>query len=665
MSDLPYRQIHLDFHTSPLIDGVGEGFDAAEFAAVLQEARVESINLFAKCHHGMYYYPSKIGTMHPGLRFDLLGAQMEACRGAGIRTCIYTTTAWNEDWADRHPEWLQIDMDGISGHKRPFESGYVSWRNLCLNQPGLREYMRAELAEIYDRYRPAGFWIDITVQFGCVCNLCRAEIRKMGLDPTRIGDVRWHDRLVEIGYMRKLREYLRTIAPAAAVFFNGFTFRMDLGDDLELTSAAKRLYNDFVDVESLPNDMGYPHFSIIANYLNHRPQEITMMNGKFHKAWGDFGSLRNLEALEYECFRGAANGAGCCVGDQLHPTGRIDRTVYGRIGQVYRRLEEIEPWLRGTAKVAQIGIYASNRAMEEENLSSEGAHRMLVETHRLFDFIGYGDDLSRYELVILPDCVPLDQGEAARLQHYLRNGGKALVTGRSALDAGGNGFVLPEMGVEFAGPAAFTPRYVHLTEEEFPGIPPMDYVLYEEGAAVRALPGAEVLAYVTNPYFNRTYDRFCSHRQTPPAGVTGEPCIVRNGGVIYIANPLFRDYAISGCKVHRQIVEACLDRLLERPMLRADLPTTAEVTLRRQGGNLVLHVLNYLIQRKCKELDTIEEKPTLYDRKIQLRSASPPRQVVLIPQGEEIPFGFDHGYIEFSIPRIEGHQMVVAEFGGI
>ncbi len=38
--------------------------------------------------------------MHLGLKFDLLCAQMEACRNAGIRTCIYTCVVWNEDWAD-------------------------------------------------------------------------------------------------------------------------------------------------------------------------------------------------------------------------------------------------------------------------------------------------------------------------------------------------------------------------------------------------------------------------------------------------------------------------------------------------------------------------------------------------------------------------------------
>ncbi|UUZ95523.1 hypothetical protein LJK87_14380 [Paenibacillus sp. P25] len=56
---LRFRQVHLDFHTSPGIPGIGAEFDAEAFAAVLEKARVDSITCFARCHHGMIYYDSK------------------------------------------------------------------------------------------------------------------------------------------------------------------------------------------------------------------------------------------------------------------------------------------------------------------------------------------------------------------------------------------------------------------------------------------------------------------------------------------------------------------------------------------------------------------------------------------------------------------------------
>jgi len=59
------RQVHLDFHTPPFIGDVGRDFAPQAFAARLEKARVDSITVFAKCHHGMSYYPTKIGTQHP------------------------------------------------------------------------------------------------------------------------------------------------------------------------------------------------------------------------------------------------------------------------------------------------------------------------------------------------------------------------------------------------------------------------------------------------------------------------------------------------------------------------------------------------------------------------------------------------------------------------
>lgn len=78
--------------------------------------------------------------------------------------------------------------------------------------------------------------------------------------------------------------------------------------------------------------------------------------GKFHTAWGDFHSYKNIEALQYECFCMLPLGAKCSVGDQLHPVGRIDPQVYELVGSVYREVEKKEPWCRNVSPVTEIGV---------------------------------------------------------------------------------------------------------------------------------------------------------------------------------------------------------------------------------------------------------------------------------------------------------------------
>src|SRR3712207_2296830 len=111
-TDRPLSKIHLDFHNTPFVGAVGEGFDAAEFVATLAAAHVEAIVVFAKDMHGWFYYPAaRSEAVHPGLSRDLLGEQVRACRDAGIRVYAYYCFAWDNLLAEQHPDWLAVKRD--------------------------------------------------------------------------------------------------------------------------------------------------------------------------------------------------------------------------------------------------------------------------------------------------------------------------------------------------------------------------------------------------------------------------------------------------------------------------------------------------------------------------------------------------------------------------
>ena len=50
--ELRFRQVHLDFHTSPAIDGIGSEFDKKLWQERLQMAHVDSITCFSCCQMG-------------------------------------------------------------------------------------------------------------------------------------------------------------------------------------------------------------------------------------------------------------------------------------------------------------------------------------------------------------------------------------------------------------------------------------------------------------------------------------------------------------------------------------------------------------------------------------------------------------------------------------
>jgi hypothetical protein len=221
-----------------------------------------------------------------------------------------------------------------------------------------------------------------------------------------------------------------------------------------------------------------------------------------------------------------------------------------------------------------------------------------------------------------------------------------------------------ECGIRFQGEYEFTPSYIRVHDALQQGIEPMDHVMYAASAQVAAHAGAEALASVVKPYFNRTWEHFCSHQHTPPDTVTSIPAVTQHGNIIYIASAIFGAYIEYGYRPYRELVRNCIERLLPGKLIRGNLPTTAETTLMKRDGHLILHVLHYTPQRTAKKIDLLEEVIPLYQRNVSVKSGRKPSRVALVPEQQELAFTWDDTYAHFTIPEIRGHQMILIEIEG-
>ena len=184
------------------------------------------------------------------------------------------------------------------------------------------------------------------------------------------------------------------------------------------------------------------------------------MTGKFHTSWGDFHSLKNEEALQFECFQMLALGARCSVGDQLHPSGKIDAPTYDLIGSVYREVERKEPWCRGARAVSDLAVFTPEEFIGGRTPPPAlGAIRMLQEGAHQFDIIDSAQtDLSRYKVLVLPDEITVDPTLEQKLTSYLQAGGALIASHRSGLNEEKTDFGLPALGVAAEGRGAIQPR---------------------------------------------------------------------------------------------------------------------------------------------------------------------------------------------------------------
>ncbi len=669
------RQVHLDFHTSPLIEGVGADFDAEEFAHTLHDARIDSITCFATCHHGMSYYPTKVGTLHPHLKRDLLGEQIAACHRQGIRVPAYITVVWAEEQASQHPEWRQIRKDGMPAGRTPLGPvGLHDWQWLCMNSP-YADHVAAVAEEVVRGYPVDGLFFDIvmTVQPGCVCRYCLSGMLAAGLNPEDDGDLRRHALTVERRFMERISTLVRGLRPDLTLFFNS---RLRLSGDPATGIRPEAPYYSHWEIESLASGgWGYDHVALYNRFFQTFPEPRLGMTAAFHRSWADFGTVKSQAALDYECFRMLAGGAACSIGDQLHPRGALNGETYRRIGATYAAVEARDPGCRGAEPVVEVGLLLRpevHSGTRSAGLAGEqGAMHMLLQLGVQFAVIDRDADFKAYRAIIAPDEVRFDPDLAAKFKAYLASGGAILLSHESGLRPDGQGFALEnEMGVEYRGPAHYDVEFLRPAAALADEIPAMDHALYERGSAVRARAGATVLATIIPPYFSRTWRHFNSHAQTPPDTIATPAfdAIALRGRVAYLSHPIFHAYYQHGYPVYRQLAAALLRRLLPAPLLRSNLPTTAEVTLLRQAAKgtdgserLICHILHYVPQRRTPDLDLVEDIIPLHDVTLEVRTGWTPRHAYLAPERAPLPVIVEGDYATVRVPIVHGHAMVVLE----
>lgn len=668
---LSLRQVHLDFHTSPRIPDVGREFDANAFVRTLIEARVSSVTLFAKCHHGMSYYPTDIGVTHPSLGFDLLGAQIAACHAAGIRTPIYLSAGWDEWAADAHPEWQQVDGDGRAIGRGPLQTGtsFRTWRLLDFASP-YADYLLGQTREILERYAPVdGLFFDIVAQSagGCYGKYCRERMAAEGVEPADTARVATFAHGVIRDFMGRVRTLVAAHAPHATVFHNG---RVKLDRDPLAGMRPELPYLTQVEVESIPTGLwGYNHFPLSAQHCQTLGVPILGMTGAFHLMWADFGGVKPEAALRYEAARILAAGGAISVGDQLHPRGTLEAIRYERIGAVYRHVEALEPWCAGAEAVPEIGVLLAEHgeadffAPVSGRDSDEGAMRMLMELHRPAQFLDRDADFAPYAALIAPDDLPFDAALAAKMERYLDGGGALLLTHRAGLTPDGDRFAL-DTGAVYEGESAEEPDYLVATEALGAPFTRYHQVLYERGSAVRAA-GAAVLAWVGAPYFTRLRDRFTSHEHAPYDRTTAFAAVAQHGQVIYCSSPLFRQYRHRAVPAYRDLVGRLLDRLAPARLVAApDLPTTAEVALLRQpaaGNRTMVHLIHAVPQRRGDALDLVEDVLPLHNVSVGIRAGRAVTRAHLAPQGDTLTPERRDGQTWVTVPVVRGHQVVVFE----
>ncbi|MBQ8782359.1 MAG: beta-galactosidase trimerization domain-containing protein [Clostridia bacterium] len=643
------RQVHLDFHTSEFVP-VGNSFSKEQFQQALKAGHVDSITVFSKCHHGWSYHPTEVNEMHPQLDFDLLGAQLEACKEIGVNAPVYISAGFDEKDYVRHPEWRHRWSTDEKAEKE-YENE-VHFHLLCFNTDYL-DALCAQIEEVMQKYNPCGIFLDIISERVCYCEKCLADMKAQGLDIESDADRKRFAHQKFKKYLKATNDAVRKYSDTATIFHN--MGHIPKGDYNFIES------NTHLELESLPTGgWGYDHFPLSAAYTRSlKNTEFLGMTGKFHHSWGEFGGFKHPNALIYETALSVANGAGCSIGDQMHPLGEMNMATYNLIGKAYSLVEEKEPWLNGAENVADIAV------LSVESLTGVGTHkadvganRMLLENNCLYNFVDGTMDFSKYKLLVLPDVSITDEEVINKIKAFAQNGGKIIASGEALVKDGG--FLL-DVGAEFKGENEFEPTYL---------VPCYDTVDGETAYVMRCKSflfdkkDGEIVAGLQNPYFNRTAEHFCSHAHAPNNPEVTLPGAIIKGNIAYIGWDIFSAYANHGHLCFKELFTYTLNRLMGDDFtVTASIPDKGVVTYTRQEKEKrnILHLLFAHTTVRGEKTEVIEDTVPLYNVKCAVKCDSKPSRIALVPSGEELKFEFNNGKAEFTVPEVDIHQMISIE----
>lgn len=554
------RAVHFDFHTMPSIDDMAGTFGPKDLAEVLSDAHVDYVNIFARCNIGFSYYPTKLGTVYPGLDRDLLGEAIEELHKRNIGVTAYVNGGINHHLMLKHREFVKISKDGRLYDDVDKSSNHY-FRMGCFNT-GYRDYLLAEIREVMDK-KPDGIFVDCMIPKPCYCPDCLKKMAELGIDAND---------------------------DAAAFKFQVDTLYEVFGQIHALVTPEMRLYinsksNDWfseyeshIELECLPTySWGYDFFPAQAPYYrNLAPgKELVYMTGCMVTGWGDFSGYKPDAALECDVYDAMMYGYGPSIGDLMHPRDGINRRLYKQVGKMYRYVESLEPWFGKARAVAEAAILrnkvTSENVLNPVTAGDKGAARMFCEMRINYDVVDEDMDFDGYRLLLLPDDIRITEKLKAKLEAFE---GAIISTGKSIADGSVWDYITD------VAPDTNTHGFYNWGEETYG----------QKYVGVKMKSDYSVSDYI-EPYFNQHWDGFHGYFYVPPKVTKGFSAVAKKGNRAHICFRLFTAYMEFGAQFHRELVEDLINEFMpDRLVESADLPSSSRITLRCSDDFDVLQI---------------------------------------------------------------------------
>ena len=386
----------------------------------------------------------------------------------------------------------------------------------------------------------------------------------------------------------------------------------------------------------------YSASDLVNRARNSQPGKMAInLNMQFVDYWWRFATVPR-EEIALRSWQNVANG-GALTFEVNGTLDLQDRQALETAKPIFRWLAANESYYVGETSAARVLLLgapaASGRTFGEE--SYRGLFRLLSEEHIPFAVSDNLDWMGKreFDLVVAADWTP------AALQQYVQAGGRVLVASARK----------PEFDV----------APVVRTTSDLKG-----YIRIRDRAAFPSLKDTDLLM-LNGPFTEVNSDGASALTLIPPSMIgppefihidmkdTDTPAIVTRrmgkGSATWIPWNLGALYYRHSLPAHAGLFRDLLDRMDLRRQVRTNAHPLVEMTLMRQGGRTLLHLINLSGHSQTGYFPPVP----MSDLHVEVAGDFKSARTLRTPG--TIPVKSSGGYAGFSVPQLRDYEVVVLE----
>ena len=428
--DQSFLGVHFDFHAGAADKNIGANTTPQMVGTILDMVHPDYIQVDCKGHPGYSSYPTEVGNPAPGLVTDPLAVWRKVTADRGVGLYMHYSGVWDARAVELHPDWAVKDP-----------SGNPSDRITSVFGPYVDKLLVPQLKELAGKYGVDGMWVDgecwaTTLDYGE--KAVRLFKEETGFDaPTSPDEPHWFEwkQFCREAYRRYLRHYIAAVKseyPEFQICSNwAYTHHMSepvsapvdfLSGDYSARNSVNsaRVAARYLAWQGVPWDLMAWGFADVDKVRYYKPSAQLMREAAVTLSQGG-----GFQAYYTQNRDGSLNV------DNLKPM--ADVAVFARARQ---------PYCHHSVSVPQVAVLVSTYDYQHRNDAlfpnttggAAGILECLLEAQYSVDLVGEATlqpDMSRFPLIVVPECVTLSEVFRDDLLEYVKAGGSLLVAGES------------------------------------------------------------------------------------------------------------------------------------------------------------------------------------------------------------------------------------------